>query len=63
MEIQRDRKNALVQQQATLNKENNIKRGIKAVEEAAPQEMEPIGYPELACEFCWLQKRCYGNSP
>lgn len=39
---------ALIQQHATRNKEENIARGMRALEEAASQGAQLIAYPELA---------------
>jgi len=39
---------ALIQQHATRNREDNIVRGIKALEEAASQGAQLVAYPELA---------------
>jgi len=47
----RQMKIALVQQQATRNKENNIARGLKALEEAASKGARLVAYPELAFDF------------
>lgn len=47
---------ALIQQHATQNKNDNIGRGIKAVEEAATHDAELIAFPELAFEYFWPQK-------
>jgi N-carbamoylputrescine amidase len=47
---------ALIQQHATGNKNDNIERGIKAVDEAAAQDAELIAFPELAFEYFWPQK-------
>jgi N-carbamoylputrescine amidase len=47
---------AVIQQHATRNKNDNIERGIKAVEEAATQDAELIVFPELAFEYFWPQK-------
>jgi len=42
---------ALIQQHATRNKETNIARGIKALEEAASKGVQLVAYPELAFDF------------
>jgi len=42
---------ALIQQHATKNREDNIARGIKALEEAASQGAKLVAYPELAFDF------------
>ena len=42
---------ALVQQHATRNKENNIARGIKALQEAASKGARLVAYAELAFDF------------
>ncbi|MFQ6084437.1 MAG: nitrilase-related carbon-nitrogen hydrolase [Candidatus Aminicenantia bacterium] len=42
---------ALIQQHATRNKENNIARGIRALEEAASKGARLVAYPELAFDF------------
>ena len=42
---------ALIQQHATRNKEGNIDRGIKALEEAASNKADLVAFPELAFEF------------
>lgn len=42
---------ALIQQHATRNREDNIVRGIKALEEAASQGAQLVAYPELAFDF------------
>ena len=42
---------ALVQQHATRNKENNISRGIKALQEAASKGARLVAYAELAFDF------------
>ncbi|MHA2273855.1 MAG: nitrilase-related carbon-nitrogen hydrolase [Candidatus Hodarchaeales archaeon] len=47
---------ALIQQHATRNKDENIQRGIAALEEAATQGAELVAFPELAFERFWPQK-------
>jgi N-carbamoylputrescine amidase len=42
---------ALVQQHATKNKQDNIARGLKALDEAASVGAELVAYPELAFSF------------
>ncbi|NIO36254.1 carbon-nitrogen hydrolase family protein [Candidatus Bathyarchaeota archaeon] len=42
---------ALVQQHATRDREDNIARGIEALEEAASQGVQLVTYPELAFNF------------
>lgn len=42
---------ALIQQHATRNKEDNIARGIKALEEASSHGAQLVAYPELAFDF------------
>ena len=42
---------ALIQQHATRNKEDNIGRGIEALEEAVSQGARLIAYPELTFDF------------
>jgi beta-ureidopropionase len=42
---------ALIQQHATRNREDNVARGIKALEEAASQGAKLVAYPELAFDF------------
>ncbi len=42
---------ALIQQHATRNKEGNIARGIKALEEAASKGADLVAFPELAFEY------------
>lgn len=39
---------ALVQQHATLRREDNIRRGVQALEEAASQGAQLVAYPELS---------------
>jgi beta-ureidopropionase len=52
---------ALIQQHATRNKKDNIERGIKALEEAAKQNVKLIVFPELAFEYFWPQKPASKN--
>ena len=42
---------ALIQQHATRSREDNVARGIKALEEAASQGAKLVAYPELAFDF------------
>lgn len=42
---------ALIQQHATRSKEDNVARGIQALEEAASQGAQLVAYPELAFTF------------
>lgn len=51
---------ALVQQHATRNREDNVARGIAALEEAASQGAQLVVYPELAFYFFLPQ---YNASP
>ncbi|MHA1969508.1 MAG: carbon-nitrogen hydrolase family protein, partial [Candidatus Hodarchaeales archaeon] len=46
---------ALIQQHATRNKADNLKRGIEALEKAATNGADLIAFPELAFEFFWPQ--------
>jgi len=42
---------ALIQQHSTKDKNDNIERGLKAVEEAASKGAELITFPELSFDF------------
>ena len=42
---------ALIQQHATRSREDNVARGIQALEEAASQGAKLVAYPELAFDF------------
>lgn len=46
---------ALIQQHATRDKADNIKRGLEALENAAANGADLIAFPELALEFFWPQ--------
>ncbi|MFW9992741.1 MAG: nitrilase-related carbon-nitrogen hydrolase [Candidatus Odinarchaeota archaeon] len=47
---------ALIQQHATRNKNENVERGIKNLEEAVLRGAELVAFPELAFEYFWPQK-------
>ena len=42
---------ALIQQHATRNKEDNLQRGLSALDEAAGKGAQVIAFAELAFEF------------
>ncbi|UCE43537.1 MAG: carbon-nitrogen hydrolase family protein, partial [Candidatus Bathyarchaeota archaeon] len=42
---------ALIQQHATRDREDNIARGLKALEEAVSHGAQLIAFPELAFDF------------
>ncbi|MFX1285127.1 MAG: nitrilase-related carbon-nitrogen hydrolase [Promethearchaeota archaeon] len=47
---------ALIQQHTTQNKNENVKRGIKSLEEAASQGVKLVAFHKLAFEYFWPQK-------
>jgi len=49
---------ALIQQHATRKREDNLARGVKALEEAASQGARLIAYPELSFGFFLPQYPC-----
>lgn len=51
-------KMALIQQHATRKREDNLTRGVKALEEAASQGARLIVYPELSFNFFLPQYSC-----
>lgn len=51
-------KMALIQQHATRKREDNLTRGVKALEEAASQGARLIVYPELSFDFFLPQYSC-----
>jgi len=51
-------KMALIQQHATRKREDNLTRGVKALEEAASQGARLIAYPELSFNFFLPQYPC-----
>jgi N-carbamoylputrescine amidase len=52
---------ALVQQHATVRKEENLKRGLAALEEAAGRGAELVCYAELAFEPFYPQRPAGSN--
>ena len=46
---------ALIQQHSTKDKNHNIERGLKAVEEAVSRGAELIAFPELSFDFFFPQ--------
>lgn len=51
---------ALIQQHTTRNRENNVSRGVKALEKAASQDAQLVAYSELAFDLFLPQ---YPSSP
>jgi N-carbamoylputrescine amidase len=52
---------ALVQQRATPNRDDNLRRGLAALERAAEQGARIVGYPELAVEPFYPQEPARGD--
>ena len=59
--MSRKLKIALIQQHATPDKENNLRRGVDAFEEAAKQGAKLIAFAELGLTYFYPQHPSKGN--